>query len=256
MMQTFTHDGQEMKYAALGAPDADTVIVWTHGWGHSHHNLLKTAMALDGLAQHIVVDFPGFGDSPMPAETWSPLDYGHFMAVFLQQFTGKRILWVGHSFGCRVGLHIGAHYPDLIDAQCLIAAAGLRRKRSPLKQFYFQARIRTYKILRFMTRYGVSEGWLKSRFASADYRAAGDMRDILVKTVNEDLTETAQAVKCPVTLVFGLNDDQTTPEMGRRYNRYIPQSRLIELEGYDHYSILTDGRHHLSRIIKEIIQEK
>ena len=176
---------------------------------------------LAGLAYHVVVDFPGFGGSPVPVEAWSPFDYGRFMAVFLQQFKGKRIVWVGHSFGCRVGLHVAANYPSLIDAQCLVAAAGLRRKRSLVKQLYFQGRIRLYKFLRFMTRYGVSEGWLKSKFGSADYKAAGDMRDILVKTVNEDLTETAKVVKCPVTLVFGLQDDQTTPEMGRRYHEYI-----------------------------------
>ena len=255
-MQSFAHDGQEMKYVTLGSQDADTVVVWAHGWGHSHRELMGLAEPLASMAYHIVLDFPGFGGSPMPQETWSPLDYAHYMVAFLKEFSGKRIVWVGHSFGCRVGLHIGANYPSLIDAQCLVAAAGLKRKRSLVKKFYFQGRIRLYKFLRFMTRYGVSEGWLKSRFGSSDYKAAGDMRDILVKTVNEDLTETSKAVKCPVTLVFGGFDDQTTPEMGRRYHEYIKGSRLIELEAFDHYSILTDGRHHVSRLVKEMLQEE
>lgn len=107
-----------------------------------------------------------------------------------------------------------------------------------------------------MTRYGLNETWLKSKFGSSDYKTAGDMRDILVKTVNEDLTETAKAIQCPVTLVFGENDQQTTPEMGRRYKTYIPNADLIELEGYDHYSILTDGRHHISRLVKSMIQQE
>jgi len=254
MMQSFTHDGQEMKYVALGSLDADTVVVWAHGWGHTHVNMIESARPLAALAYHAVIDFPGFGESPIPRAVWSPEDYGHFMAVFLKKFAGKRIVWVGHSFGCRVGLHIGANYPSLIDGQCLVAAAGLKRKRSFLKQTYFQGRIRLYKFLRFMTRYGVSEGWLKSKFGSADYKAAGDMRDIMVRTVNEDLTDTSRAVQCPVTLVFGEKDEQTPPEMGRRYHEYIQGSRLIELEGFDHYSILTDGRHHVSRIVKKMIE--
>ena len=174
----------------------------------------------------------------------------------MKRFAAKRIIWVGHSFGCRVAVHIGAHYPDLIHTMCLVAAAGLRPKRGFWGHCVFQARVRLYKFLWFMVRFGLNEGWLKSRFGSADYRAAGGMRNILVKTVNEDLKETATLIKCPVTLVFGLDDRQTPPEMGRRYRNYIPQSDLIELEGYGHYSILTDGRHHISRIVKEMIQKE
>ena len=81
-MHVFEHNGQEMKYVALGSLEADTVVIWAHGWGNSHVNLIESARPLEALAYHLVLDFPGFGDSPIPKDVWSPEDYGHFMAAF------------------------------------------------------------------------------------------------------------------------------------------------------------------------------
>ncbi len=85
--------------------------------------------------------------------------------------------------------------------------------------------------------------------------AALAMRDILVKTINEDLTEVAPLVRCKTLLIFGAQDDQTPPEMGERYRRYIRGAELVVLDGFDHYTVLTDGQHQLARMIKPLITE-
>jgi len=254
-MQSFIHDGQELKYKSFGDPTSQIVVIWGHGWGMDHKSLEAIALPLKHVAMHYIVDFPGFGDSPIPSAAWAPEDYADLMATFIGTLNNKSILWVGHSFGCRVGVHIASRHPALLSAMCLIAAAGLPRKRPFYKHIYFKFRIALYKFLKKVTKLGLSETWLKSKFGSADYRNAGILRDILVKTVNENLTHAATLVECPTTLVFGADDDQTPPEMGERYHKLISGSEFIQLEGYDHYSILTSGRHQIARFIKSIITE-
>lgn len=252
-MESFHYEGQELKYVTLGSPEAQTVFVWAHGWGHDCCAFLKTAQSLESLGFHILVDFPGFGASPAPESAWSTKDYADFMAAFLKSLKQKEIFWTGHSFGCRVGVQIAAHEKDLLKGLVLVAAAGLKKKRSLPRALYFKFRIALYKFLKKLARFGLSEDWLKGKFGSKDYKSAGNMRDILVKTVNEDLSDTAMRVPCPTLLVFGTHDDQTPPEMGERYNKLIPKSKLVLLEGYDHYSILSDGHHQLARLIKDAV---
>ena len=96
---------------------------------------------------------------------------------------------------------------------------------------------------------------LRARFGSADYARAGKLRPILVKAVGEDLSEVARAVRCPAVLVYGDRDSETPPEIGARLNRLMPQSRLIVLRGFDHWSVLTDGRHQIVQRLSEFVEQ-
>jgi pimeloyl-ACP methyl ester carboxylesterase len=96
---------------------------------------------------------------------------------------------------------------------------------------------------------------LRARFGSADYRAAGPLRPILVKAVGEDLTAAAQAVQCPAVLVYGDGDRETPPEIGKRLARLMPQSRLVVLRGFDHWNVLTDGRHQIAHLLGEFMEQ-
>ncbi|MBL4804452.1 MAG: alpha/beta hydrolase [Alphaproteobacteria bacterium] len=235
---------------------AERLLFWGHGWGQSHRSLLPLAESLSQTGDHILVDFQGFGQSPAPEEAWDSGDYAEAMAKFIRAQTDKPIFWVGHSFGCRVGLELAARHPDLIAGLCLIAAAGLKRKRSPFKKAYFKARIMTYKALKKLIPFGLPEEWLMKKFASADYKNAGNMRQILVKVVNEDLSDVAQKVQCPTLLIFGENDDETPPEFGERYKSLIKDAELIVMDGFDHYTILSDARHQVAHKIKGFVEQK
>ena len=81
------------------------------------------------------------------------------------------------------------------------------------------------------------------------------MRPILVKAVDEDLSEVARAVRCPAVLVYGDRDTETPPEFGTRLNGLMPQSRLVVLRGFDHWNVLTDGRHQIAQRLGEFLEE-
>ena len=81
------------------------------------------------------------------------------------------------------------------------------------------------------------------------------MRPILVKAVGEDLSEVARAVRCPAVLVYGDRDSETPPEIGARLNRLMPQSQLVVLRGFDHWNVLTDGRHQIAQRLGEFLEQ-
>ena len=96
---------------------------------------------------------------------------------------------------------------------------------------------------------------LKNLFGSRDYRAAGSMRQTLVRVIQEDLTEVAKKVQCPVHLVYGAQDDETPPEMGRRFEQQIPNAKLTVLDNFDHGSILTEGQAQVSYLLQQFLRE-
>jgi pimeloyl-ACP methyl ester carboxylesterase len=56
-------------------------------------------------------------------------------------------------------------------------------------------------------------------------------------------------------LVVGDRDRETPPELATCLNSLMPQSRLVVLRGFDHWSILTDGRHQITQLLGEFIEQ-
>lgn len=252
-MERFTHEGNTLAFRSFGT--GDTTYVWAHGWGHSHANMAPIASGLETLGRHVLIDFPGFGEAPPPTADWSTTDYARLTAAWLAtQPEGKRI-WIGHSFGCRVGLVVAAEHPDALNGLFLMSAAGIPRRRSALEQLSLNARIYSYKLLKRLVQGDEGRAWLQKRFGSADYKAAGALRGSLVKVIGENLTDQAKAVRCPVRLVYGEQDVTTPPSMGRDFETLIPGAKLLLLPGFDHYSILDRGQHQVAHLIEQFAKE-
>lgn len=254
-MHQFKTETQTLFYEEKGTLGADVQLIWGHGWGQSHHSLLPLAESLP-LYHHYVVDFPGFGASPRPAENWSTADYAAYMAVFIDHLPPAKLrLWVGHSFGCRVGVQLGAKYPTLLQGLVLVAGAGLRRKLPLLKRVYLKTKVYSYKALKHLCRMGlVRRGWLEGKFGSADYRNAGDLRPIFLNVIREHLAAEAKVIKAPTLLIYGENDLETPPSMGKEYATYIQNAQYHELSGQDHYSLIGTGRHQTVFLLNQFIK--
>jgi pimeloyl-ACP methyl ester carboxylesterase len=242
---------------AASVPGQNRRIFWAHGWGQNRRAMAALAHTFQPFGDQILMDFPGFGDAPPPPGPWGTAEYADWAAdVIRAEPAGPQNIWVGHSFGCRVGLQLAARHPDLLDRMCLIAGAGLKRRRSPIEQARVTCRIYTYKALkRLAPLVGMDTDRLRERFGSADYRNAGAMREILVKVVGEDLSDVARQVTCPVQLIYGDKDTETPPEIGKRLEQLVPDARLTILPDQDHYSLLADGRHQVARRLRDFLGE-
>ncbi|TMJ01583.1 MAG: alpha/beta hydrolase [Alphaproteobacteria bacterium] len=246
--------GAEMAVTRLdGPPDSTHCLVWAHGWGQSGQVFLGLAQSFSRMHPSGVIDFPGFGRAKPPPETWDTAAYADAVADWLRSLSPRSLIWIGHSFGCRVGLQIAARHPGLLRGMVLIAAAGLPRQRSLLETIRLKARSRVYKLASRLAPNEAARERLRARFGSADYRNAGPMRGILVKVIQEDLTQVASTVTCPTLLVYGKQDTETPPEIGERLARLIKNAELVVLDGYDHYDILSRGQHQVATQIRKFL---
>lgn len=243
-----------MTYLSFG--EGKTAFVWAHGWGHDHTAFLGLAQGLSFMGKHYLIDFPGFGGSPKPSADWHVKDYADFAKAFVDSLPEKDVIWIGHSFGCRVGIKLAAIGYDKIARYVLVAAHGLPRYRSPLNRLRFYLQIRLYKFLKLFVQFSPTLlNLLRKRFGSADYNNAGPMRQIFLNVINENLQEDAAKIDQPVLLIYGSKDNETPPEIGQRFSKLMRNAQLRVLGDFDHYSILTSAKHQVSQLIKNFVQE-
>lgn len=248
--------GTTMAVTRLGAErEGAPHLIWAHGWGQSGAALLELARSFERLNPSTVIDFPGFGRSKLPPEAWSTADYADAMAEWLRTLATSRRIWIGHSFGCRIGIQIEARHPGLFRGMALIAAAGLPRRRTQWDKIKLNVRTQAFKLAKLLTPEGPARDRLRARFGSVDYRNAGPMRATFVKIATEDLTEVANTISCPTLLLYGRDDHETPPEIGERLEKLISGARLVVLEGYDHNSILVRGQHQVSNEIRKFLSK-
>ncbi|MBV8897598.1 MAG: alpha/beta fold hydrolase, partial [Acidobacteriaceae bacterium] len=233
---------------------SDVRLIFGHGWGQSGAAFQPLAEILKPFWPSSLIDFPGFGKSALPPETWGTADYADAVAEWLRTLPAAKFVWVGHSFGGRVGIQLAARHPALLAAMVLIAGAGLQRKRSLLERLQMNARVMTFKVAKRFVREGPQLDRLRQRFGSADYRQAGAMRSVFLRAVREDLTNEAKRVDCPTLLLYGTRDTETPPEMGERLQRLIPRAELALLDGFTHLNILTEGRHQVAMRIRRFLE--
>lgn len=230
-------------------------LVWLHGWGQSRTAMAPLARGFEAGNLNHLIDMPGFGEAPPPPTDWGTEQYGDLLCAWLDTLPKLPTVLIGHSFGGRVSLRAAARRPDLIDAAVLVAGAGLRRKRplpARLRAQSIKLMLKGARLVDGLARTGFADK-MRDRFGSADYRAAGALRPVLVRTVTEDLSGLAAGLRLPVLLVYGEQDDQTPPEFGKRYSELIPGSELVLLPNFDHYTVLSTGRHQVQLRLRQFL---
>ena len=245
----------------LGPPGLPPLVL-LHGWGQTAAALLPLGRLLAHAYQIHAIDLPGFGGSPQPETDWDTVEYALHLREHLQAMGLERVHLLGHSFGGRVGMRLASAHPGQVAGLILMDAAGLPARRSLTK------RIRS----RYIRLLGKAAGWLdglfssdfksmfRERYGSRDYKAAGALRGILVKTVNEDQTGQVRAIRSPTLILWGEQDDQTPVEMAGRLHALINDSRLVVLPGRGHFPyLLNDGTaapeqcaHHILQFLKDV----
>jgi pimeloyl-ACP methyl ester carboxylesterase len=260
-LSTFTAKGAAHAIVSFGKPlDANTPhVIWAHGWGQDHRAFQALAQSLERVAHHTLIDFPGFGQSPLPPENghagiWDTRDYADALAEWLATLPRGRRVWVGHSFGGRVGLRLATNHPQAVDALVLVGSHGLKPIRSMATRLKIFWRVRLFKALKLLEKLGIDVSARKAKFGSADYRSAGAMRPIFVKVIAEDQSEAIKAIRLPVRILCGALDDQAPPEMSERIASLIPGATVSILPGLDHYTILTDGGPQVAHTVSKLLE--
>lgn len=246
-----------MNYEILGNKDGFP-IVFGHGWARDHRDFIPVAELLGDRAKLILLDLPGFGASPRPETAWDTQDYAKATRDMLEKELGlTRYIWVGHSFGGRVGLRLAQMSDSPVAHLFVVAGAGVPREVPQTKKW--RGKLRSWQFKRKKAAASSEEEIiaLEKQFGSADYVASREsgLRDIFIKAVQENQTDQLASITCPTTFLYGANDTETPPEIGKKMHALVPNSTYLECPEYDHLTILSRGRHQMTLMLKEALQE-
>ncbi len=245
-----------MKYISIGSPAAPTVV-FAHGWGRTHHDFIQIAESIAPIANCILLDLPGFGETPRPPQGWGTVEYADHVNKFLVQQQVGPVIWVGHSFGGRVGLRLAVRHAQSLSALVLVSSAGipiqrnfLHKAKSRLQRFRFQLAKK-----RASSQDEIKQ--LEKQYGSADYIHSAEigLRDVFLKVIAEDQSADVGNINVPTRMLYGALDFETPVSIGQRLAQLIPQSQLVVCPRFNHFDILSRGRHQVALGIKELIQE-
>lgn len=202
------------------------------GWTRTYHDFDQVLDGLDAIA----IDLPGFGVAPPPPQPWGTAQYADWVAPVLDDLRSQPVI-VGHSFGGRVALQLAASKPDRIGALVLTGvprltdvATGPRRAKPALAFRVGRALHRAHLVG------DARMEAMRQRHGSADYRAAaGVMRGVLVKAVNENYQRQLAAFPGPIELVWGDDDDQAPVATARAALEFCHQGTFTAVAGAGHF---------------------
>jgi pimeloyl-ACP methyl ester carboxylesterase len=208
-------------------------VLALHGWRRDHHDFDRALAGLDAIA----LDLPGFGAAAAPPEGWGSARYAEWVAPLLDEMEPGAVV-LGHSFGGRVAVRLGAAQPDRVRALVLtgvplVRPPGAPRRRPP----------RAMRVGRALHRWHLVSDTrmeaLRQQHGSADYRAAtGTMRDTLIAAVSEDGTygDTLGRFPGPIDLVWGETDTAAPVAGARAALEHCQHGVLHTLPDVDHFT--------------------
>jgi pimeloyl-ACP methyl ester carboxylesterase len=243
-----------MKLTTIGAAGKPNVV-FAHGWARTYRDFIPVAESLEPIARSVLIDLPGFGATPAPSAAWGTKEYADQLHSVLAAKLKEPYIWVGHSFGGRIGLRMAVQYPQALSGLVLIASAGIPRTRSEMDIFKGNMRQKLFKFKKSRAKDADELDALERQYGSLDYIHSAEigMRDVFLATINEDQTESAKTITTPTQLIYGARDTETPPEIGQRLAKLIPDAVYTECPGLDHISVLSRGRQQIARTIKDML---
>lgn len=225
----FEYRNVKVHYIRYGNKDGKT-LVFLHGWGQNIEMMKRLA---DNFQNNdvIIVDFPGHGRSEEPKEVWTLYDFTEMIHELLKSLDVENPILIGHSFGGKVSLIYASKYN--IDRLILFGSPFKTKKNPNSLKVKFLKKMKNAPVMKNFAEFA------KKHMGSEDYRNASSvMRDILVKHVNEDITQLVKRIKCPTIIIWGDNDKAVPLEDAYELSSFIKDSAVIVYDGCTHYAYL------------------
>lgn len=235
---TFKINDVNINYVLYGNSEGKA-LVFLHGWGQNIEMMKGLANNFKKNYNILIVDLPGFGLSSEPTYSWSVYDYADAINALVKHLKLKNVSLIGHSFGGKVALVYASKYE--VDKLIVLA--------SPFTKNVQELSLKT-KTLKLMMKVPVLKqigNVMKKYIGSTDYKNATDMmRNVLVNTVNTDVSLDVKNINCPTLIIWGTNDTAVNISRAYELEKLIKDSAVIKFEGATHYAYLE----HLDECVK------
>ncbi len=226
--------------------DVSPIIVFLHGWRSSSAAWLPILPSFRGFRIY-AFDFPGFGKSQVPPDTFDFDDYVKTIREAMRMLKIQSCILVGHSFGGRVAIALAAQYPETVQKLVLAGASGIRT-RAGFKRIV-AACAHALKPLFSLPFFSLLRAPLYRAIGSEDYLATPYLRTVFVRVVRYDVRPLLARVRAPALLVWGRKDSETPLSAGRIMEREIPGAKLVVLARAGHMSFMDQPKEFVSAVL-------
>ncbi|MGC2191702.1 MAG: alpha/beta hydrolase [Candidatus Dormiibacterota bacterium] len=234
----------ERRISLLEREGSDPPVVLLHGWGASAAGFTGLLQLARTPRRLVAIDLPGFGESPLGVPDWTRGSYAALVRDLIRERGWGPVALLGHSYGGGVALRLAAEPEAPLDRLVLCAPSGLPLASSGGvggKVRVFRSLRRSAETLLPARLADPTVEWLRQRMGSADYRSAGALRPVLVRAVQEDLSELAGQIRVQTLIIWGGRDQELPLEpYGRRLRQLIGSSELVEFEGSGHFPFVDE----------------
>ena len=227
------------------------------GWGNTRTTFTNIINFFKDNYTIYIIDYPGFGNSPIPEKELTIYDYTNLVRDFLDEMQIKNPIIIAHSFGGRIATLLTGYYKEKIDKIIMIDAASIKPRKS-IKAFIKQT---TYKVLKKLTYLlpKLKQEYYRQKllkfFGSTDYQnLPNNMHKTFKNIVNENLIYYLKIIESETLLLWGKLDKDTPLKDGYKMNNLIKNSALIIFPKGNHFSYL-QYPYLTNKIIFEFIKE-
>lgn len=220
----------DVNYIRYGNAEGQT-LVFLHGWGQNIQMMKPVADPFEEKFDLIILDLPGYGQSTEPKYPWTVEDYVECIKDLLDTLKVKNPTLIGHSFGGKISLLYASKY--LVN-QLILFGSPYKKEIEKLS-----LKTKTLKALKKVPGINKFESFAKKHIGSEDYRKASKvMREILVLTVNLDITEEVKKITAPTLIIWGSLDEAVDVQRAHELEQLIPDAGLVVYENCTHYAYL------------------
>ncbi|HFF8977060.1 alpha/beta fold hydrolase [Serratia marcescens] len=225
-------------------------LVLIHGVGMNAEVWYPQLDALSARFRVIAVDMPGHGESEGFSHAATLEDYVRWMAAFLNTLDVPSVAVAGHSMGALITAGLAIDYPERVNravvmsgvfqrtAQASAAVAqrasalanGQTQLDSPLSRWFGADPVEQH--LRRQV-----GGWLQQVDVAGYARAYQAFA-----TGDRVYAQRWHLIRCPVLVLTGEHDANSSPEMARQMAQAAPNGRAVIIENAKHMVSLTDAQ--------------
>lgn len=214
------------NYQIIGDKDKPFLLI-LHGWKRSIVEWIPVAEQMSHTYQVVLLDLPGFGQTALPSSDFSIYDYANFVEHFLKKLHIEKTALLGHSFGGRIGIILGAK-TKLLTQLFLVDAAGVEKRSATAK-----IKIVFFKIAKLFLPKTLTEK-LRQSLGSTDYKTAGALRTTFLKVINEDLSYLLPKITTTTFIIWGEKDTEVPLWKTKYMKAHIPHTKLRVVWGAGH----------------------
>jgi len=252
--------GTRIFLSEAGKPGAP-VLLLVHGLGQNGmRDWISIMPVLEEQYRVLLIDLPGFGNSPPPKAKLSPTRYADLLHYVKPFFSSEPITVVGHSMGGAVALRYANRYPEDVSQIAVLDVAGILQRtafikhsaidRMPVDRQFLSGVLLNYVIglqdlgnviIEDLVKLPDPTVWLgNSDFAWGAALGRYPNVNAALGLIEEDFSSAIFEEKKPVSILWGTEDLVAPLRTGRVLAENLEYGRLDVIPGAGHVPMVSN----------------